>query len=130
MEGLTVLLDSSILIGYFRSPDKSQTAFYRFFSSSNAALSSVTLMEMEFGVRAPGHRQFIDQLLQKYPVLSFGPGTAQVAGNLYRRLRQNSISIDVRDLMIASTALECGLPLATLNRAHFENVPDLRLFDL
>jgi len=34
---------------------------------------------------------------------------------------------DIRDMMIAATALQMNIPLATLNHTHFESMPGLTL---
>lgn len=34
------------------------------------------------------------------------------------------VSRKLRDVMIAATALDLGLPIATLNRSHFEKIPE------
>jgi predicted nucleic acid-binding protein len=36
---------------------------------------------------------------------------------------------DIRDIMIAATALELSLPIATVNRRHFEHLAAVELLD-
>lgn len=45
-------------------------------------------------------------------------------------LTRKGALIGLRDLAIACTALEKGMPLATLNRREFERVEGLELIDL
>ena len=44
-------------------------------------------------------------------------------------LKRKSCLIEMEDIMIAATAIAHGLPLATLNRKHFELIEGLILFD-
>jgi len=49
---------------------------------------------------------------------------------LVRKLTRANRLPDIRDLMIAVTALELGLPIATFNRQHFQTIPEIVLLDV
>ena len=55
---------------------------------------------------------------------------AERFGEVRADLRRRGELIPDLDLLIAATALAYGLTLLTFNRAHFERVPDLRLYRL
>lgn len=67
--------------------------------------------------------------LEGIEVLPFAIKTAEVAADLSIRLRKNRIQLSNDDLFIAATALANDLPLATLNRKHFERIDGLKLVD-
>lgn len=52
---------------------------------------------------------------------------AKQAIGIYQRLKQKNKLIDVPDIMIAGTALQHNMPLATLNRKHFERITGLEI---
>jgi predicted nucleic acid-binding protein len=51
-------------------------------------------------------------------------------GELRTFLRRRGQLIENFDLIIAATALQNDLTLVTLNRRHFERIPDLQLYSL
>ena len=51
----------------------------------------------------------------------------KAAANIERLLKRSNQRIGFADTLIAGTAIAHGLPLATLNRKHFERVADLQL---
>lgn len=53
--------------------------------------------------------------------------TAKIASEIYLDLRAKNKLIEFRDILIAATALQHTMPLATLNRKHFERVEGLKL---
>lgn len=128
MEKLTCLLDPSILIQCFRAADKSRTFLASIAGTRGAAISAITLMELEFGTLTAIHRVFLDYIVRQYQVLQFDARAAEFAGDIYRRRRARNLRLDVPDLMIAAVAVANDLPLATLNEAHFARVPGPRLF--
>ena len=127
MEGLTCLLDTSVFVEHFRRADKRETLPYRRFRARGACMSAVTCMELGFGAIAEAHRAYLVELLARYPVPPFDRSAAEVASGLYRKLRAQNQLIEVRDLMIAATAIAYKLPLATLDQSHFSRIPSLVL---
>jgi tRNA(fMet)-specific endonuclease VapC len=60
-------------------------------------------------------------------ILPFDNACAGEAVFIYRILKQQNSLIGPEDLLIAATALANKLPLATLNKKHFERVDNLIL---
>ena len=58
-------------------------------------------------------------------MLPFDESVAEVAVDLNKALKRKSKQIDTADLFIAATAIVAKLPLATLNRKHFERIEEL-----
>lgn len=92
-----VLLDSSILIDYYRKTDK-----------NNAA--RISLIRQGY--------QFVISAITKYEIYS-GAGKNQLP----------FWDIAIADLFIASTALTYKLPMATLNKKHFERIDKLIIIE-
>jgi len=59
--------------------------------------------------------------------LPFDTRVAKRAVSIYKQLKQQNKLIDIPDIMIAGTAQQNNMPLATLNRKHFERIKDLEI---
>jgi tRNA(fMet)-specific endonuclease VapC len=64
----------------------------------------------------------------KIKILNFDFNSAKLAGAIYRALKGNQV--DMPDLLIVAIALNYKLPLATLNKKHFQRIPDLQLVEI
>jgi predicted nucleic acid-binding protein len=92
-------------------------------------VSAVTEFEFRVG-STDANRDFVAALLELTPVLPFDSACVHRATALYGGLRATNQLIDLPDLFIAATAMTHGLPLLTLNLAHFERVSSLTLLAL
>lgn len=127
MASLTCLLDTSVFLEFIRHSDKSKALLVTKFQPPGPCMSAVTCMELEVGSKTEQHRAFLQRMLLDFPIIAFGRGEAAAAGRIYQDLRSCNQVIEVRDLMIAATAVAHDLPLATLNQSHFGRVDGLRL---
>ncbi|HSU16936.1 type II toxin-antitoxin system VapC family toxin [Longimicrobium sp.] len=112
-----ILIDTDVLIDYMRGhPDAVSWVDTRM----NAQVSVVTVAELYSGAR-DAEMEKLRALLATFPHL---PVTEEIAvrGGLFRRQHGKAIRIEVPDALIAATAQEHGLKLATLNRKHFPAV--------
>jgi len=127
MESIAVCLDTSVLIDFYRKSDKSKSLFfkltekYMFF-----AVSAVTQYELCLG-NSQEQNIFWDDFFSRVIVFPFDTRTVKQAVSIYRQLKQQSKLIDMPDIMIAGTALQNNMPLATLNRKHFERISGLEI---
>jgi tRNA(fMet)-specific endonuclease VapC len=127
VENKIVLLDTSILIDYFRKQDKSKTLFVSLSDTySSFCISSITEFEIYSGSTIQ-QLPYWESLLQKMVILPFDSEAARVAANLQQLLKVNRITIDKADLFIASISVVSKAPLATLNKKHFQNIPGVQL---
>lgn len=58
---------------------------------------------------------------------SFDASCAAVAAEIYQDLKSRGILIETDDILIAATAISHDLRFATINRKHFERIPNLKL---
>ena len=127
MENTIICLDTSVLIDYYRKKNKSKSLFfglieqYTFF-----AVSAVTEYELCLG-NSQEQNVFWDDFFSRVIVLPFDTKAAKQAVGIYKQLKQQNKLIDIPDIMIAGTALQNNMPLATLNRKHFERIHDLKI---
>ncbi|MGH2650119.1 MAG: type II toxin-antitoxin system VapC family toxin [Actinomycetota bacterium] len=113
---MSVLFDTSIVIdllralpaalGYARSLDDPPTC------------SEVTRVEVLRGLRSP-ERRTADRLFDSFHWATVDEPIARRAGEMGRTWRRSHPGIATADLIIAATAEELDLQLATLNTKHF-----------
>ena len=127
MEKLLILLDTSVLIDYFRKQDKQRSLLFQLVQQGyQLRISAVTEFEIFSGV-TDAQQAFWNSLLEEVMVIPFGTTEAHQAVSTQRELRHARKQLDIPDLFIAATALVHSLPIATLNRKHLERVIGLQI---
>ncbi len=131
-----IILDTSVLI----SAEKKCFKLGDLFAGNKKELfyvSSITASELLHGVeRAPlgarrkARSQFVETVLSEIEILDFDLNLARQHAKLWAALESSGKMIGAYDLIIAASALHYDFTLATLNRAEFGHVADLRLLDL
>ncbi len=98
------------------------------------AISTITVMEIEFGLRINQQRAkklipVIDALLDSIHVLPYQTKDAVATATIRSTLRKQGNSIGPYDVMIAGCAMSSGLIMVTSNTGEFERVTGLDLED-
>jgi predicted nucleic acid-binding protein len=124
-----ILLDSSVLIDFFRKKDKTKTIFYQLSKTNTEfCISSITYYEIGIGNRK-NHFEFWEKLTENMTVIPFDQACSEKAIFIYFDLLISNKMIDLADLLIGSTALTHNIPIATLNKKHFERIKNLILIE-
>jgi len=124
-----VLVDTSILIDFFRKTDKSNYILISLVRNGYTYnISAITEYEIYTGA-ALGQTDFWDNFLLKTEVLPFDKTVAKVAADLNKELKKKRKLIDNADLFIAATAIANNLPFATLNKKHFNRIDSIMLVE-
>jgi predicted nucleic acid-binding protein len=122
-----LMVDSTILIEYFRKTDKANSKLVAHFKNYDQLyISSATEFEVVNGA-TQSHLQFWDGMLPRFTILSFDSKTARQAAEIVAQLKTKRKTIDKPDLFIAATAVVNGLTLDTLNIKHFIHIDSLQL---
>jgi tRNA(fMet)-specific endonuclease VapC len=126
------LADTNLVVDLLRHPEKLDQA--RFAAAGDAiAVSTVTLMELEFGVEASSdparNRAEVDAILSRLAVLPFDGPAAQHVGQIRAHLKKRGEPIGPYDSLIAGHARSRGLILVTHNTGEFGRVPALQIED-
>ena len=111
-----VLLDSTVVIDLLRGFRPAHDYVLRL--DAIPAASEITRVEVLRGVRS-GERRLTERLLATFRWIAVDEAVARRAGDLGRRWRASHRGLATADLVIAATALEHELALATLNVRHF-----------
>lgn len=122
-----VLIDTGILIEYFRKQDKTQTLLYDLAGKHSVIyVSAITKFEIWVGNR-PAQNQFWQTLFSTLQTIPFGDLEAEKAGKIQQNLLKLNRQIGISDVLIGATALVHDLPVATLNTKHFSRIDGLQL---
>jgi len=122
-----VAIDACVFIKHFRTPDKRKTYFAELLVRyPNLCVSSVAKYEVLSGA-LDEDIVFGESLFQQITVLPFDDSTIMMVRGIFRRLKRENKLIDIKDILIAATAMAGDLPPATSNRNHFERIRGLRL---
>jgi len=122
-----LMVDSTILIDYFRKTDKANSKLVAHFRNyERLYISSVTEFEVVNGATEE-HLKFWDGMLARFIILDFGSKAAREAANIVAKLKTKRKTIDKPDLFIAATAVVNSLTLDTLNIKHFIDIDSLNL---
>jgi tRNA(fMet)-specific endonuclease VapC len=124
-----IMLDTSVLIDFFRKTNKAGSKLAALSKAGyEFCISVITEYEIWTGV-TPAHEAYWLDILKEIPSLAFDSKTVQMAVRINKNLKQNRKQIAIADLFIAATALTHNLPVATLNKQHFDRVEHLVIVD-
>jgi len=127
MENKVVLVDTSILVDFFRKTDKANSILVKLVKQEYIyCISAVTEYEIYTGASGD-QEEFWKSFLKKTIVLSFDKKVAEIAVKINRELKRKRKLIDIADLFIGATALAHSIPIATLNEKHFNRIENLAL---
>ena len=122
-----IMVDTSILIDYYRKSDKANSVWVALVRQGyKFVISAITKYEIYSGATM-SQLDFWNSILQAIEVIPFDENAVNTAVTINATLRQKRKQIDLADLFIAATAIANDLHLATLNRKHFERIDRLNV---
>ena len=128
---MTYMLDTNICIYVMKNRPEKVLQRFREELDGGLCISSITLAELEYGMKHSSNPAQNEQALLRFlvplSILPFGAAAASEYGALWTYLQNNGTPIGPLDMLIAGHALAEGLTLVTNNVREFERVPDLRL---
>jgi toxin FitB len=128
-----ILLDTNVLSAMMQlAPDETVAKWLDLQPSDSIWITSVTVMEIRFGLLAmpPGRRRvdlskalaiLLEEKIQER-IASFDTAAAEQAAELMLQRKTKGRPVDQRDTMIAAIALATRAILATRNTAHFSDL--------
>jgi len=126
------MLDTNMCI-YAQKKNESVLAKLKEHWQEGLAISSITLAELEYGVKASAAPKKNSIALMKFlsivEILPFDTGAAEEYGNICAFLRKKGTPIGTMDMLISAHAKSEGLTVVTHNTREFERVPELKLED-
>jgi len=124
-----ILVDSSILIDYYRKTNKANAVWVSLIDKGyEFAISAITKYELYSGA-TQSQITFWDSILTAISVMPFDEGYVDTAVQINAVFKQKRKQIDLADLFIAATAMTNNLPITTLNKKHFERIDGLSVVE-
>lgn len=121
-----ILIDSSVIIEYFRKEKKEKASLYKLFQHGhNLFISALTVYELLCGAKSDRLQHDTEKILTLFDIIDFGPAEAAKASQLYKQLKIQNKIIETIDILIVATALSHELKIATLNTTHFNRIENL-----
>ncbi len=129
MENKIILIDTSILIDYYRKTDKNNSVWLKLVRDDYSfAISVITKYEIYAGA-IPSQVSFWDSILHAVSIIPLDELSIDTAVIINGILKKKRKQIDLADLLIAATAIANDFPLATLNKKHFTRIEELKVLD-
>lgn len=124
-----ILVDSSLIIDYFRKKNKEKTPLWHLFQSDCPLfISTLTVYELLCGAQTPVLKKDTENLVELFTVLDFGKEDATKAASLYKELKQKNLLVGTIDILLAAAAITNSLLFATLNQEHFNRIQEVNLY--
>jgi predicted nucleic acid-binding protein len=123
---LPVVVDTCVFVKHWRSKNKADTLLTKLLQQQNVYVSAVAKYEVLAGAGEKDMREWY-QIFEGVAVLAFDDAAVDMARMIFRQLKQENKIISLGDILIAATAMANDIPLATLNRNHFERIRGLRM---
>lgn len=125
------MIDSSIIIDYLRGGKK----WEEFITLSEVGqdlqlfLPTIVIFELYSGTSTKNARQLQRMIyfISRFERIDLNYDIAKLAGEL---LRDTKHRIQVSDYIIAASALSINAAVVTLNKRHFEQIPNINIYPL
>ncbi|OGY17466.1 MAG: hypothetical protein A2784_03595 [Candidatus Chisholmbacteria bacterium RIFCSPHIGHO2_01_FULL_48_12] len=123
---MPLIIDTSVIIDFLRQEEKITTWLYLLSRSKNQLFASIiTHTELFAGKSIWEKKSALQELKTIFSGIKLVPineTISQIAGKI-----RAEYDLDLIDAIIAATALNQNIPLATLNSKHFASITHLKL---
>lgn len=130
---MSYLLDTCVISDFFK---KQPSALKRFkeVSPEELHISSLAVMEIEFGLRLHAEREkkirpLWEEFLNYINILPYSKECAVASASIRADLKRRGLPVGAYDLLIGGTALAHNLVMVTSNRDEFDRMPGLTVED-
>lgn len=122
-----ILIDTSVLIDYYRKTDKANSTLISLLRSGFVfAVSVITKYEIYSGA-TQDQINFWNQIFETIQILPFDELDVNIAVEINAVLKRKRKQIHIADLFIAATAVNHKISISTLNKKHFERIDNLTI---
>jgi predicted nucleic acid-binding protein len=128
VENRRVLVDTSILIDFFRKKNKNNSLLYKIQETHDIYASTITEFEFLAGVKGERLKP-LKHFFNRINLIPFDSNASIIASSIYKDLKSRNRIIEFRDIFIAATAIANDLPISTLNLEHFKRIRNLKILE-
>ena len=129
MANKTIMVDTSILIDYYRKTDKENSVWIKLVRQGyKFSISAITKYEIFSGANED-QLEFWQDVLKAITVIPFDEASVDKAVKINISLKRKRKQIAIADLFIAATAISHDLYFATFNKKHFDRIDGLNIVE-
>ncbi len=125
------LLDTNICIYIIKQKPPEVLQRFNAYQVGDLGISSITVAELEFGVKKSKfpqkNQQALEQFLIPLNIVDFDRAAALIYGDIRAKLEKQGTPIGSLDTLIAAHALSLNITLITNNLKEFDRVQNLKL---
>jgi hypothetical protein len=122
-----VIVDTSVLISFFRGEEKIADKVSSLLQDNRVVTTGIIIAELLQGMKDVKEERDISGILGETSPLEITTDLWIKAGNLALPLRRKGINLPLTDVAIATLAIEHNLLIFTLD-SHFEKIPGVRVY--
>ena len=129
MANKIIMVDTSILIDFYRKTDKTNSVWIKLVKEGyQFSISVITKYEI-FAGATQSQLEFWNNVLLAISIIPFDESTVDKAVDINTNLKRKRKQIALADLFIAATAISHNFPFSTLNRKHFDRIDGLNIIE-
>jgi tRNA(fMet)-specific endonuclease VapC len=121
-----ILIDTSVIIEHLRKQNKERSILYNITGNYQLYTSTIVEFELYAGATTTQKQRDVQEIMVWCTVVPLTSDVAQTAAIIYQQLKMMNQLIEIRDILIAATAVVRSLPLMTLNTGHFNRISSLQ----
>lgn len=122
-----VLVDTSVLIDFFRGQGTASEAVTDLLQKNQVVITGIIIAELLQGMKNLKEDTALEELLLAVHQLEVTNDVWLRAGKLALSLRRTGVNLPLTDVAIAALALEHDFSILT-NDKHFEQIPNLKIY--
>jgi hypothetical protein len=122
-----VIVDTSVLISFFRGEDKIADKVSSLLQNNRVVTTGIIIAELLQGMKDMKEESNISDILAETSPLEITIDLWIKAGKLALSLRKKGINLPLTDVAIAALAIEHNLSIFTLDK-HFEQISGVRVY--
>lgn len=124
---MKVVVDTNIIIDYLRGGTKWEDFIDSAEKDMELFLPTIAIFELFSGESTKNPRKLQDMIdfVGQFQKIALDEDIAKRAGELFRDIK---IKIQVPDYIIAASAINLDGLVLTLNKKHFQEIPNLRIY--
>lgn len=127
MKNSGILLDSDVIIRFFRGKEDIVSAIHKVIIHSNIYVTPISIAEIYAGAR-PKEEKIINAFFSLIDTVDITYTTGKLAGE-YLNKYSKSHNVEIADSLIAATSTNFSLKLWTLNRKHYPMINKNEFFN-